>query len=115
MKLPMAVGDSRHTAIDSIMPRHFLQTAGSSGVSAALVQGILDGLEDGADRAIDAALNDLPAGFRRRSFHPSLKACAGVLARILAETTCRGYFVACSVVIGLPDIVNRRLSTRLLF
>ena len=42
MKLAMAVGDNRHYTINSIMPRHFLQTAASSGVPAALVQGIFD-------------------------------------------------------------------------
>jgi serine/threonine-protein kinase HipA len=78
MKLAMAVGDSRHYTIDTIMPRHFLQTAASSGVSAALVQGILDEIENDTDRAIDAAVNDLPPGFRDGSFHRSLKACAGV-------------------------------------
>jgi hypothetical protein len=53
MKLAMAVGDSRHYVIDSIVPRHFLQTAASSGVPASLVQGILDEIENDTDRAID--------------------------------------------------------------
>jgi serine/threonine-protein kinase HipA len=66
MKLAMAVGDNRHYKIDSIMPRRFLQTAASSGVSAALVQGILDGIENDTDRAIDAAVGGLPAGFPER-------------------------------------------------
>jgi serine/threonine-protein kinase HipA len=63
MKLAMAVGDNRHYVIDEIMPRHFLQTAARSGVPAALVQGILDELDSGAGRAIDAAVNDLPPKF----------------------------------------------------
>jgi serine/threonine-protein kinase HipA len=63
MKLAMAVGDSRHYVIDSIIPRHFLQTAARSGVPAALVQGILDELDSAASHAIDAAVADLPAGF----------------------------------------------------
>jgi serine/threonine-protein kinase HipA len=66
MKLSMAVGDSRHYVIDQIMPRHFLQTAASSGVSAPLVQGILDEAENDTDRVIDAAVNDLPPGFPER-------------------------------------------------
>ena len=66
MKLAMAVGDSRHYTIDSIMPRHFLQTAASAGVPASLVQGILDEIENDTDRAIDAAVNDLPPGFPER-------------------------------------------------
>src|SRR3954468_9007151 len=36
MKLAMAVGDNRHYTIDSIVPRHFLQTAAGAGVPAAL-------------------------------------------------------------------------------
>jgi serine/threonine-protein kinase HipA len=66
MKLAMAVGDRRHYVIDSIMPRHFLQTAASSGVSASLVQGILDEIENDTDRAIDAAVDGLPPGFPER-------------------------------------------------
>jgi serine/threonine-protein kinase HipA len=66
MKLAMAVGDNRHYVIDSIMPRHFLQTAASCGVPASLVQTILDEIENDTDRAIDAAVNDLPSGFPER-------------------------------------------------
>jgi serine/threonine-protein kinase HipA len=66
MKLAMAVGDNRHYAIDSIMPRHFLQTAAIAGVPASLVQGILDGIENDTDRAIDAAVSGLPSGFPER-------------------------------------------------
>jgi serine/threonine-protein kinase HipA len=57
MKLAMAVGDSRHYTIDSILPRHFLQTAANAGVPASLVQGILDEIENDTDRAFDAAVN----------------------------------------------------------
>jgi serine/threonine-protein kinase HipA len=63
MKLAMAVGDNRHYVIDSMVPRHFLQAAASSGGSAVLLQGILDEIENDADRAIDAALKELPSKF----------------------------------------------------
>ena len=63
MKLAMAVGDKRHYVIDSIMPRHFFQTAAKCGVPAALVQGIIDEIANNAGHAIDAALKDLPSGF----------------------------------------------------
>jgi serine/threonine-protein kinase HipA len=66
MKLAMAVGDGRHYVIDSIMPRHFLQSAARAGVPASLVQGILDEIENDTDRAIDAAANDVPSGFPER-------------------------------------------------
>ena len=80
MKLAMPVGDNRHYTIDSIMPRHFLQTAASAGVSTSLVQGILDEIENDTDQAIDAAVNGLPPGFRNGSFPRLLKACAVVCA-----------------------------------
>lgn len=48
------------------MPRHFLQTAASSGVPAFLFQGLLDEIENDTDRAIEAAVNDLPRGFPER-------------------------------------------------
>ena len=63
MKLAMAVGDRRHYAVNSIMPRHFLQTAVRCGLPSELAQGILDEIQAGADSAIDAALVGLPAGF----------------------------------------------------
>jgi serine/threonine-protein kinase HipA len=66
MKLAMAVGGSRHYTIDTIVPRHFLQTAASCGVPATLVQGILDEIENVTERVIDAAVNDLPPGFPER-------------------------------------------------
>lgn len=66
MKLAMAVGDSRHYVIDSILPRHFLQTATSSGVPTVLVQGLVDEIEKVTDQAIDTAVNDLPSGFPER-------------------------------------------------
>jgi serine/threonine-protein kinase HipA len=66
MKLAMAVGDNRHYTIDSIMPRHFLQTAARCGVPTSLVQGILDEIENDTERAIEATVNDLPPGFPER-------------------------------------------------
>ena len=66
MKLAMAVGDRRHYIIDLIMPRHLLQTAARCGISAALVQGILDEIGNDTDRALAAVLADLPLGFPER-------------------------------------------------
>ena len=63
MKLAMAVGTNRHYVIISIMPRHFLQTAAAAGVSATLVEGILDEIERGGAAAVETALNGLPPGF----------------------------------------------------
>jgi serine/threonine-protein kinase HipA len=84
MKLAMAVGDSRHYTIDTIMPRHFLQTAASCGVPAALVQGILDEIENDTDRAIAAALNGLPPGFPERIVSSVIE---GLRRRLFARAT----------------------------
>ena len=66
MKLAMAVGDNRHYTIDTILPRHFLQTAARSGVADALVQGIFDELAAQVPPALDSVLNALPEGFPAR-------------------------------------------------
>jgi serine/threonine-protein kinase HipA len=63
MKLAMAVGDKRRYVHGSIMPRHFFQTAASSSVAPAMVTSILDEIANEADRAIDAAIKELPAEF----------------------------------------------------
>jgi serine/threonine-protein kinase HipA len=66
MKLEMAVGDSRRYTIDSIMPRHFLQTAASCGLPASVIQSILDEIENNTERANDGAVSDLRPGFQER-------------------------------------------------
>lgn len=63
MKFAMAVGDRRYYTVNSIMPRHFLQTVVRCGLSGEFAQGILDEILAGVDSAIDAALAGLPAGF----------------------------------------------------
>lgn len=63
MKLAMAVGDKRHYVIDTILPRHFLQTAKRCGVPSAVVQDIFDEIADTAPSAIDSALAGLPKDF----------------------------------------------------
>ncbi len=63
MKLAMAVGDKRHYTINSIMPRHFLQTADRCGLSTDFAQSILDEIQSNAERAIDTTLAELPPDF----------------------------------------------------
>lgn len=63
MKLAMAVGDKHHYAIDTIMPRHFLQTAGRAGVPAALVRGLFDEIREAAPKALADVRARLPADF----------------------------------------------------
>jgi serine/threonine-protein kinase HipA len=62
-KLALAAGDKRHYVIDSIVPRHFVQTAGQSGIPAAVVGQICADLAQRAGPAIDETLATLPDGF----------------------------------------------------
>jgi serine/threonine-protein kinase HipA len=86
MKLAMAVGDNRHYTIGEIVPRHFLQTAASAGVPAALVQGVLDEIENDTDRAIDAAVNGLPPGFPERIVSSVIEGVRGRLRQFAHAT-----------------------------
>jgi|SRR5882762_428675 len=63
MKLAMAVGDKRHYVIDTIMPRHFVQTASTGGLPASLVRGILEEIVRDADRAVESTVKELPKTF----------------------------------------------------
>lgn len=62
-KLAVAVGDNRHYVMDTIMPRHFVQTAVKNGISAATVEEICAELAKNAEAAIDDTLAALPEEF----------------------------------------------------
>jgi len=78
-KLANAVGDNRHYVIDTIMPRHFVQTAVKSGIPAAVVEGICAELVDTAETAIDDTLASLPKNFPSALVEPIT---GGLRARI---------------------------------
>ena len=62
-KLAMAVGNSRHYAVDSVMPRHFVQTAAKAGIGVRLVTAILDELRARAPAAVERVTASLPKAF----------------------------------------------------
>lgn len=62
-KLAFAVGEKRHYVVDSITPRHFMQTAAKSGVPATTVQDICAEFAETCEQAIEKALSSLPKGF----------------------------------------------------
>jgi len=66
MKLAMAVGDRHHYVLDTISPRHFVQTASAIGLPHSLVQGILEEIVREADRAIESAVMGLPKAFPKK-------------------------------------------------
>lgn len=62
-KLAMSVGKNRHYLVNSIMPRHFLQTAELAGVGAPLMQALFEDLAATALDKTDAVISTLPRTF----------------------------------------------------
>lgn len=62
-KLAIAVGDKRHYGVDTIVPRHFIQTAERSSVPGTVIEEICADLAATADKAIDTTLAALPKDF----------------------------------------------------
>ena len=62
-KLALAVGDRRHHAVNTILPRHFAQTAVREGIPARTVDGICGELVERAEPAIESVLGSLPPRF----------------------------------------------------
>lgn len=62
-KLALAVGDNRHYVVDTIVPRHFIQTAEKSSVPGTVIEEICAELDATVEKAIDAALASLPKNF----------------------------------------------------
>jgi serine/threonine-protein kinase HipA len=63
MKLAMAIGTNRHYVVDTVMPRHFVQSAGRAGVGKSVVDQTMASLFEDAPRALDTLLPGLPPGF----------------------------------------------------
>ncbi len=63
MRLAMSVGDNRHYLIDTVMPRHFVESAEKVGVPGSVVREQLKELADLAPRAIESVTKSLPSGF----------------------------------------------------
>ncbi len=60
LKLAMAVGDGRHYEIESIVPRHFRQTARACGFAEADIDAILHEVAKAVPTAIDNVTAELP-------------------------------------------------------
>lgn len=59
MTLAMSVGD-RHYAVDSVRPRHFMQSARRAGVSAAVVRSVAAELIETVPEALELIGSELP-------------------------------------------------------
>ena len=62
-KFALAVGDNRHYVMDTILPRHLMQTAESSGVKGTVVEELCAEVAESAEYAIGEALGSLPEDF----------------------------------------------------
>lgn len=61
MKLAMAVGHKRHYVVDTIVPRHFIQS--SEGTGIVPIEPVFEELRANLPKAIDGVLAALPSGF----------------------------------------------------
>ena len=59
----MAVGDSRHHAIGTIMPKHFLQTAKAAGMDEVQVNAMFAELKKEIEAAAERAIKAMPSDF----------------------------------------------------
>lgn len=63
MKFAMTVGSNRHYVVGDILPRHFRQTANSSGVPDASMENIFAELGRDVPDALEKTANLMPSGF----------------------------------------------------
>jgi serine/threonine-protein kinase HipA len=63
LKLALAVGDNHHYVLDTILPRHFIQTGETAGIPAATTQDLLFELLARVPAALETTRQELPAGF----------------------------------------------------
>jgi len=59
----MAVGDRRHYVVDTVMPRHFIQTAAQAGIGASIPERVFAEILASAPAAIEQVTQSLPAGY----------------------------------------------------
>lgn len=63
MKLAIAVGSNNHYRINTILPRHFEQTATNNGIPATVIEQLFAEVTERAEFAIGETLATLPANF----------------------------------------------------
>lgn len=78
-KLAMAVGDSRHYVVETIMPRHFRQTAAKAGIDSSVVSAVFEEIQAAAPAAIAQVTASLPKAFPDAVATPIVQ---GILGRL---------------------------------
>jgi serine/threonine-protein kinase HipA len=63
MKLAMAIGDNRHYLVNTVLGRHFVQTAKRCGLPDKVVADLFDELRSTADKAFETVAASLPSDF----------------------------------------------------
>lgn len=63
VKLALSVGKRGHYTVNTIVPRHFIETAEESGMPARTVQALMEELLVQTPDAIDIVLKNLPPNF----------------------------------------------------
>ncbi len=63
LKMAMAVGDTRHYTVDSILGRHFVQSAVKAGVGQKIALEVIDDIVAISSKALERVIVGLPKGF----------------------------------------------------
>lgn len=63
MKMAMAVGDKRHYTIESIVGRHFIQSAVKAGIGRAIALEVIDDVLEKSPGALEQVMAGLPKDF----------------------------------------------------
>ena len=82
-KLAMSAGRNRHYPVESMLPRHFLQTAELAGIGKPLMRTIFEDLAANAERQTDAVIATLTNDFPDQLV-TSVKAAVTSRVRLLA-------------------------------
>jgi serine/threonine-protein kinase HipA len=62
-KMAMAVGDKRHYTLESVVARHFIQSAVKAGLGRAIALEVIDGILETVPAALDQTIARLPKKF----------------------------------------------------
>lgn len=63
MKMAMAVGDNRHYTMESVVGRHFIQSAIKAGLGRAIALEVIEDILETGPKALERVLAGLPKGF----------------------------------------------------
>jgi serine/threonine-protein kinase HipA len=63
MKLAMAIGSNRHYVVDTVLGRHFIQTAAACGLPTGTLNELIEEIRDTGKAKIEETLSGLPSDF----------------------------------------------------